>query len=68
MAHNKKINALCGELRKYPKETYRPYFEKISHQIALSFDILNMIGEKYPELNYSQNLKKQTEDDSDNNS
>ena len=48
----KKLNALVEGLRvSCSEEELRPYLEKISHIMALSFDLLDMVGEEYPHLN-----------------
>ncbi len=49
---NKKFNLLIGEMKKnYPKEEYQSYLDKLAHMMALSFDVLDLIGKDYPHLN-----------------
>lgn len=52
IVNNRKLNMIIGEMKKrYKEEEYQPYLEKLAHMMALSFDVLDMIGQNYPHLN-----------------
>jgi len=41
-----------------PEDEFNAYMNKISHIMALNFDVLDLIGEKHPELNPYENTEK----------
>ena len=48
----KKLNTLIEGLRgSCSEDEMRPYLEKISHIIALNFDLFDLVGGEYPHLN-----------------
>ena len=52
VVNNRKLNMIIGEMKNsIPKEEYDPYLEKLAHMLALSFDVLDMVGKDYPHLN-----------------
>ena len=43
---------IIGEMKlALNEEEYSKYLTKLSHMMALSFDVLDMLGNKYPHLN-----------------
>ena len=58
--NNQKLNAIAEKLREtMSDEERKPYFEKISHIMTLSFDLLDLIGKEFPTLNPFQDHNKQ---------
>ena len=58
--NNIKLNSISAKLREtMTDEERKPYFEKISHIMALSFDLLDLIGKEYPTLNPYEGHNKQ---------
>ena len=54
--NNRKMNMIIVEMREnYPAEVYEQYLDKMAHMMALSFDILDMLGKEYPHLNPYEN-------------
>ena len=52
VANNEKLNVIVGELRGTMSESeLKPFLEKISHIMTLSFDLLDLVGREYPTLN-----------------
>jgi hypothetical protein len=49
---NSKLSMIIGEMKlALNEEEYSQYLKKLSHMMALSFDVLDMLGNKYPHLN-----------------
>ena len=60
VANNAKLNSLVGEMKgKMSDQEIKPFMEKISHIMALSFDLLDLVGKEYPTLNPYEGHNKQ---------
>ena len=58
--NNQKLSEIAGKLKETMSDDERkPYFEKISHIMALSFDLFDLIGKEYPTLNPYEGHAKQ---------
>ena len=54
----KELNLIIKQLREeLPESEFNTYMKKLSHIMALNFDVLDLIGEKHPELNPYENTE-----------
>lgn len=53
---NRKLSMIIGEMKEtLTEDEYTPYLNKLGHMMALSFDVLDMLGSDYPHLNPYEN-------------
>ncbi|MBD9417513.1 hypothetical protein IB234_23355 [Pseudomonas sp. PDM16] len=53
---NRRLSMIIGDMKEsLTKDEYAPYLNKLSHMLALSFDVLDMLGNDYPHLNPYEN-------------
>jgi hypothetical protein len=58
--NTQKLDSIAAKLREtMSDEERKPYFEKIGHIMALSFDLFDLIGKEYPTLNPYKGHNKQ---------
>ena len=56
VSSSKELNIIIKQLREELLEhEFNTYMKKLSHIMALNFDVLDIIGEKHPELNPYEN-------------
>jgi len=58
VSSGKDLNKIVKQLREeLPENEFDTYMKKLSHIMALNFDVLDLIGEKHPELNPYENTE-----------
>ena len=56
---SKELNTIIKQLKTVlPEDEYNIYIKKLSHIMVLNFDVLDLLGEEYPELNPYENTEK----------
>ena len=58
VSSGKELNLIIKQLKEELTEAeFNTYVKKLSHIMALNFDVLDLIGEKHPELNPYENTE-----------
>ena len=53
---NRRLSMVIGDMKASSiREDYAPYLGKLAHMMALSFDVLDLLGKEYPHLNPYEN-------------